>query len=596
MINLNLPKTVPLLPGHCFPDFVKEAHNKTQQFSLINKIPQEKTNYIEEKSDQFLVDNLRMGTPLNLTYGKNRQVLKFMAYFQESVVENPNENYRIRKCAIYFYLSDGTMHINEPRVSNSGIQQGVFVKRQKIPKQLNSTESYYQWEDLNLGINLNFFERVFRIFDCDAFTREFYDYMGVTLNEPESMPKDCFEVQRQLKDLKIPPPDTKEYNEYNEVKLGGGHPNGGLKQYIENDRKVLSFNILWNDISLEGGLNYFVLNYFLADNQIEIKEIIRHNSGKDPFPLLLNRKRLPKEPILTHYPGMTLKKEEFYSPIDLICGKLIRIYSKDCLIYDCDPFTKEWYLQNLNLQQMPITLKKEDIKKFYQPVPPYHGYGSEEDSLGSVYSLQPKPPRKDINKMHTQDQYILRFEARLISQNKEDNNRRFIISFYCGDDTVMAYEICDKNSGIWGGKFLERMLHKSPISGKYYNEIDFQIGELIQLGAYQFQLLRADEYTHKYMKSKPEVFREADIEQVLIRLKKFASKYNSYENFLIDIIKHVDKNNKGIVEFNDLVVGMKKLGFNLTYQEIYTLMRYFNLTEDWKLCMKELYVSLGGKR
>jgi hypothetical protein len=36
---------------------------------------------------------------------------------------------------------------------------------------------------------------------------------------------------------------------------------------------------------------------------------------------------------------------------------------------------------------MPISLKKEEIKKFYSPVPPYTGYGTEEDSLGSVYSL-----------------------------------------------------------------------------------------------------------------------------------------------------------------------------------------------------------------
>jgi hypothetical protein len=31
-----------------------------------------------------------------------------------------------------------------------------------------------------------------------------------------------------LKNMKIPPPDTKEYKEYFEKKLGGGHPNDGL--------------------------------------------------------------------------------------------------------------------------------------------------------------------------------------------------------------------------------------------------------------------------------------------------------------------------------------------------------------------------------
>lgn len=104
------------------------------------------------------------------------------------------------------------------------------------------------------------------------------------------------------------------------MKLHGGHPNSGLEKYLSNDRKVLSFSILWEDFSLEGGANYFTLNFFLADDTMEVKECRKQNSGKDPFPLLLNRKKIPKMPILTHYPGMTLKKEEFYGPKDLICG------------------------------------------------------------------------------------------------------------------------------------------------------------------------------------------------------------------------------------------------------------------------------------
>lgn len=124
---------------------------------------------------------------------------------------------------------------------NSGLTQGVFIKRQKIPKNLAaSQEAFYTWEDLNLSKNLNLFERVFRVTDCDAFTREFYVYMGARLNAPEPFPADNFEMQQKLKDVKIPPPDLKEYNEYNEIKLNGsGRPNGGLERYIENDRKVI---------------------------------------------------------------------------------------------------------------------------------------------------------------------------------------------------------------------------------------------------------------------------------------------------------------------------------------------------------------------
>ena len=77
--------------------------------------------------------------------------------------------------------------------------------------------------------------------------------------------------------------------------------------------------------------------------------IRRHNSGKDPFPLMLNRKKLPKKPILTHYPGMTLKKEDYYGPEDLICGQTVFVHSKECLLFNCDSFTFDWYRKHLGI-------------------------------------------------------------------------------------------------------------------------------------------------------------------------------------------------------------------------------------------------------
>jgi EF-hand domain-containing protein 1 len=35
---------------------------------------------------------------------------------------------------IYYYLSDETIYITEKKVENAGIPQGVFLKRQKVPK------------------------------------------------------------------------------------------------------------------------------------------------------------------------------------------------------------------------------------------------------------------------------------------------------------------------------------------------------------------------------------------------------------------------------------------------------------------------------
>jgi len=131
--------------------------------------------------------------------------------------------------------------------------------------------------------------------------------------------------------------------------LGGGKPNKGLEQYLNNDRKVLSFDILWKDGSYHGGSKLYTLNFYLADSQMEVKEKKEQNSGTDPFPLLLKKSKVPKAPVMTHYPGMSLKEEQFYQPEDLTCGSRVVIFGRDCLIYDCDDFTRAWYKQRLGL-------------------------------------------------------------------------------------------------------------------------------------------------------------------------------------------------------------------------------------------------------
>lgn len=236
--------------------------------------------------------------------------------------------------------------------------------------------------------------------------------------------------------MKQNPPDLAEHKNYIEVMLKGGRPNKNLKSFLDNDRKVLSFAIMWQDNSYDGGDKYYRLNFFLSDNTVEVKEIIRPNNGQYPFSMLLRRQKLAKAPILTHYPGLNLKEVIYYTPEDLTCGQIISIWGRSCLIYDCDDFTKDWYVRNLGIKQTPITLKKPTPEVFYQAVPPETGYGTSEDSMGSVIAFVPKPPKYDMKKMFKQDMHILRFNAKLVSTEPDDESRAFIISFYCGDDTI----------------------------------------------------------------------------------------------------------------------------------------------------------------
>ncbi len=123
----------------------------------------------------------------------------------------------------------------------------------------------------------------------------------------------------------------------------------------------------------------------------------------------------------------------------------------------------------------------------------------------------------------------------MISENRDENDRKFIVSFYCGDDTVQVYQNADKNSGIWGGKFMERK--KQSIDGRYMVDTDFQIGGTIKLGSYTFQLLKADDFTIQYMNDRPEKFPETNLNSTVNKIKSLSTSHSSYENFLVWILK-----------------------------------------------------------
>lgn len=79
---------------------------------------------------------------------------------------------------MFYYLEDDTLHIVEPRIENSGVPQGIFLKRHKLPFPEDQSK-YYTWRDLDVSQNLNVYGRIFRICDCDEFTRRFYAEQGV---------------------------------------------------------------------------------------------------------------------------------------------------------------------------------------------------------------------------------------------------------------------------------------------------------------------------------------------------------------------------------------------------------------------------------
>ena len=95
-------------------------------------------------------------------------MLKFDAYFKQTVHESPNEYYRIRPVIIYYYLEDDSISVIEPHVENSGMPQGKLIKRQPLPK--NDQGDHWHWKDLNLDIDVTFYGKTFHITACDRWT------------------------------------------------------------------------------------------------------------------------------------------------------------------------------------------------------------------------------------------------------------------------------------------------------------------------------------------------------------------------------------------------------------------------------------------
>ena len=525
--------------------------------------------------------------PQWIKYDKN--VLKFYGYFCENVVESAYENYRIRKCNIFYYLDDDTIHISEVHEENSGIVQGDLIKRQRCFKSGKKNE-FISWHDLNLQSELLLYGKKFRICDCDNFTKFFYANNGYTLNQPEKIPEIHSEDKFKNVDYEEYKKNIAETKEYIEVGLKGGHPNKSLKQFLENDRKVLNFEISWFDDKYDKEEKIYKMNYYLADGKIEIREIKVNNSGKDPFPLLLRKMKLPKKPQFAYCPGLLKTEDEYYTPKDLFLGNYVFVFGRPCHLVDCDEFTRKWYKENFGVDMNPVKVKRNPPQRVIHPIPPHIGLGSEEDSLLSVFYLNPSGK---IHEYYTdnfkRDKHILRFNAKLISPVPSDEERMFIVSFYARDESIQIFEVADRNSGRLSCKFLERKKMKNPFTKKYYTEKDLVVGNTIYLNKYTFRLLECDEYTKKYMRDNAEIFRDSDCSEVIERIKTAGKKYENFEIFLITILKILDPDNKGYITSEEIREGLKKLNVYLSTQELISLTEKLGKNEEGKYSMENLY-------
>lgn len=472
--------------------------------------------------------------PSYIAYDK--MVLRFFGYYKESTYQS-SEQYHLRKVVIYYYLEDDTIRVNEPQVENSGIPQGVLISRQKIPK---SSSEFYTPTDFNIGKNVQLYAKTIRIVDCDEFTRRYYQEVEkIELNPSEEMPEDPYQSERN-KPYRIKNDEPRSYP---------------LKHFIEYDRKVLRFYCVWDDRSnMFGDIHEFIIHYYLVDDCVEVREVHKPNDGRNPFPLLLKKQPLPK--VFTDMKD--LDSNEKYHWYDFKIGSVINVLGRKCLIYDCDDYTRYYFMEHLGMSEeelKPYNIPKEkpaEIPK--QVTPQYNCFGSEEDSMGSVKYIVLQPPKKNIIKMLENDHIVLRFVAKMESKYKQNKDRRFILSYHVSDDKISIYEPMQRNSGITngyfakvfkktagiiGGKYLENNYVKKPKEQvkeeeeeeedifnsqkpeepmEYYTSKDLYVGAVLNINSQIFTLIDADEFVFNYMECKKDEYPMSNIKMILPKI------------------------------------------------------------------------------
>ena len=88
---------------------------------------------------------------------------------------------------------------------------------------------------------------------------------------------------------------------------------------------------------------------------MEVLEVMGRNSGREPFPKLLRRQKLPKHG--SYGVGIrpasedTLRKrsDNTYHWSELRVGDVVNVFGRELTLRDCDEHTRGWYEERLGL-------------------------------------------------------------------------------------------------------------------------------------------------------------------------------------------------------------------------------------------------------
>ena len=426
-------------------------------------------------------------------------MLRFFAFFDEPVPNSPNETSRVRKFEILYYVNDGTLEVNEPKTGNSGLAQGAYLKRMRVPKGPTPPPgappvACVGAADLAVGADVSLFGRVFHVCGADASTRAHYAVQGTPLAPDVTMPDSVLDVARALAAANIARTHTA-----SAVQAG--------VQFLQNDGKVLSFPGMLFDAAAEGGARSIVFRWYLGDGTAEVSE---PGAG-----LLLHRQRMPLDLPSTGVAALGPDPNaRFMRAETLRVGDRLRVFARELQLLDADPFTRSWYESNLGVTQPPAMAgPAQAAPRPKAALPPHNGYGSPEDSLRNCLSLVPKPSSADKAEFKQYMQFsgkVLRFAAsmRYADPSKKldpsDEGRLFTVNFFMEDETLSIFE--PQQSDRPASRFLERTRVNLPGTETSLRTTNLRVGAELSIFGRVFTLTTCDGFTEQMMAAHPELW------------------------------------------------------------------------------------------
>lgn len=598
--SMSLTESMPNLPGYARTNRPRATSTK-QAFHVVNGVmvedsgPKRKgpaTRSLGETQSCLTMTNIapdplpksKNNMPALLNKSSNwlnnaGKVLQFYGYFKEGVNESAMESFRVRSMVIYYYMEDGTMQINEKAQENSGIPQGVFLKRQKLFRPDREGGSQYMLEDLKIGGTITLFGRVYKITNASGFTRQQLNQMGLDGDaQVEDIPADSYSTKRAafMQMETGADPTIKRgvkkgaMKKHMEASLGNTVNNGGRRKFEDYDRVVLRFTGAWdNTCSMFGDQQFFTLHYFVADDTIEVLEQHQNNNGRDPFPYLIRRGKLPRQVKTEDANGRAdeADESEYYQWSDFQIGEEINVWSRWITLISCDSKTRDFY------QRMGMPLNS-NIDGNYKPEPPavvknpipehtQYSFGSPEDSLNSCGSLVPKPKKTEFDKHGVKlPNKVLRFAARMDTTRYDDVGRQFVIMFYLADSHIQVREPPVRNSGVVGGMWLKKQRVANKAAQQkggptvYFRASDFYAGARVVINHSKFIVSDVDEHTLGHMETEPGQFPLADINHCLGLVRDAISDAGLTA---AEVFEKMDRNGDGRVGVAEFLPALMKI-------------------------------------